>query len=95
MVKEGWQLSWQAGEALWPGRRLLVTEGRGNSDIGVADVKSVARPRVEMGKGRTHVEVGRTRLIWNLGMGINNCWAKHRRMRELLEQTRTGSSKCI
>ena len=60
-----------------------MTEGRGNSDIGEADMKTVGRPRVELGKGRTHVEMERTRLIWNLGMGINNCWTKHRRMRRM------------
>lgn len=57
----------------------------GHSDVGEADMKALGRPRVELGKGRTHVEVERTRLIWNLGMGINNRWAKHRRMRMMRE----------
>lgn len=55
--------------------QLGVTEGRGKSDAGEADMKTVGRP-VELGWGRTHVEVEWTELIWNLGTGINNCWAK-------------------
>lgn len=48
-----------------------------------ADMKTVGRPTAELAMGSTHVEVEWASLIWNLGMGINNCWAKHRRTIEL------------
>lgn len=45
--------------------------------------------------GRTHIEVDWTRLIGNLGMGINNCWAKHQRMPEILQKIKPDSSTCF
>lgn len=48
-----------------------------------ADMKTVGRPTVELAMGSTQVEIEWTSLVRNLGMGIYNCWAKHRRMIEL------------